>query len=322
MRWRPQPVPVDPKPRQGPRAAQRPSAAALAAPPCAVTGWSRRPSPASRTDSRWRRSPSAGRMYRFMPSACDCRVVGFQRSAQSARNAGANVRTVGTAAGAPFASASANSARAACRASLTVSASSAPIVRLTTEPLQRRCTIHLLRPFGCARRPRPGPMLSHSTSSRPSAAAKARAPAIVIFVLFGMVRSLPFVSVATGASRAPLLGNTQDMPGNGVRFGNSKGRKYRAQTPRGLQAVMSTGLSAYRGCAGEVRFSRPCGAVSSNHTPRIVDVVPIPGGCRAESRSRRASVDISISGPSCRLWPARPARQPPRFRCRLHGRNA
>ena len=42
-----------------------------------------------------RRSPKAGNMYRFMPSACARLVAGFQRSAQSARNAGANVRTVG-----------------------------------------------------------------------------------------------------------------------------------------------------------------------------------------------------------------------------------
>ena len=90
----------------------------------------------------------------------------------------------------------------ACRASSTVSASSAPSVRLTGEPLQRRCTIHVLRPFGRARRPSPGAELSHSTASRPSAAAKARARASVIFVLFAMVRSLPFDSVATGASRA------------------------------------------------------------------------------------------------------------------------
>ena len=110
--------------------------------------------------------------------------------------------------------------------------------------------------------------LSHSTASRPSAAAKARASAIVIFVLFGMVRSLPFVSVAPGASRAPPLGNTQDTPGNGVGFGSSKGRKCRAQTPRGLQALVPMGLSAFRGCAGEVRFSTPCGGLFTHPTHR------------------------------------------------------
>ena len=169
-----------------------------------------------------RRSPNAGIMWRFMPSACARRVAGFQRSAQSARNAGANVRTVGTAAGARFASASASSARAACRASSTVSASSAPSVRLTTEPLQRRCTIHVLRPFGRARSPSPGAALSHSTASRSSAEAKTRAPAIVIFVLFVIFRSFSFMSVATGASWAFPLGNTQDTPGNGVGFGVRK----------------------------------------------------------------------------------------------------
>ena len=107
--------------------------------------------------------------------------------------------------------------------------------------------------------PSPGAALSHSTASRPSAAAKARAPAIVIFVLFAMLRSLPFDSVATGASRALPLGNTQDTPGNGAGFEGGKGRKCRAQTPRGLQAVVTTGLSALRGCAEEVRLSTPFG---------------------------------------------------------------
>ncbi len=37
--------------------------------------------------------------------------------------------------------------RAACRASSTVSASSLPSVRLMTEPLQRRCMTHVLRPL-------------------------------------------------------------------------------------------------------------------------------------------------------------------------------
>ena len=129
-----------------------------------------------------------------MPSACARRVAGFQRSAQSARKAGANFCTVGTA----------------------------------------------------------GAALSHSTASRSSAGTKARARATVIFVLFAMFRSLPFVSVATGASRALLLGNTQDTPGNGVGFEDGKGRKCRAQTPRGLQAVVTTGLSALRGCVGRM----------------------------------------------------------------------
>ncbi len=153
-----------------------------------------------------RRSPKAGRMYRLMPSACERLVAGFHRSAQSARNAGPNVRIVGTVAGAPSACASPISARAACRASSTVSASGVPSVRLMTEPLHRRCTIHVLRPFGRARSPSPGAALSHSTASRPSTGAKARARAMVIFVLFVMFRSLPFVSVATGAARVPHVG--------------------------------------------------------------------------------------------------------------------
>ena len=104
-------------------------------------------------------------------------------------------------------------ARAACRASLTVSASSAPRVRLTTAPPVRRCTIHVLCPFARARSPSPGAALSHSTASRPSAGVKARARASVMFVLFGMVRSLPFVSVATGAARASPVGEHPGQAG-------------------------------------------------------------------------------------------------------------
>ena len=87
-------------------------------------------------------------------------------------------------------------------ASTTVSASSLPSVRLMTEPLQRRCTIHVLRPFARTLRPSPRAAQSHSTASRPSAGAKARARHR-IFVLFVMFRSLPFVSVATGAAQVP-----------------------------------------------------------------------------------------------------------------------
>ena len=105
-------------------------------------------------------------------------------------------------------------------------------------------------------------MQSHSTASRPSAGAKARARAPVIFVLFVMFRSLPFVSVATGAG-APPLGNTQDTPGNGAGFGVRKGSDRRAQTPRGLQAVVTAGLSALRGCVGELRYFYAGGAVFS-----------------------------------------------------------
>ena len=78
-----------------------------------------------------------------------------------------------------------------------------------------------------ARSPRPGAALSHSTASRPSAAAKAQAPAMVIFVLFVIFRSLPFVPVATGASRAPQRWGTPRTrritdpgPGSG-RFGSA-----------------------------------------------------------------------------------------------------
>ena len=111
-------------------------------------------------------SALVGRRRGSYDSAIERCVAGFQRSAQSARNACANVRTVGIAAGAPPVCVSSNIARAACRASSTVSASSAPSVLLTTEQLQRRCTIHVLRPFGRARSPSPGAALSHSTASR------------------------------------------------------------------------------------------------------------------------------------------------------------
>ena len=78
-----------------------------------------------------RRSPNAGSIHRRTLNAYVFRVAGFQRSAQSA--------------------------------------SSGPSVRLTTEPLHRRRTIHVLRPFGRARSPSTGAALSHSPASSPSA---------------------------------------------------------------------------------------------------------------------------------------------------------
>ncbi len=41
---------------------------------------------------------------------------------------------------------------------------------------------------------------------------------LVIFVRFVIVRSLPCLSVATGAARALSSGNTQDTPGNAAGF--------------------------------------------------------------------------------------------------------
>ncbi len=210
-----------------------------------------------RNDLARRLGEKAGSMSRFMPFECARRVAGFQRSAQSARNAGANVRTVGTAAGARFACVSPISTRAACRASSTVSASSAPSVLLTTEPLQRRCTIHVLRPFGRARSPSPGAALSHSTASRPSAGAKARAPAMVIFVLFLMVRSLPFVSVATGAAQVPPLGNTQDTPGNGAGLEDGKVGSAALKRRAGSKPLLRLGLQRFADALAGCDFLRP-----------------------------------------------------------------
>ena len=86
------------------------------------------------------------------------------------------------------------------------------------------------------------------------------------------VRHLPIPPVRFGRDRrvagAPWLGNTRDTPDNGAGFGDRKGRKRRARTPRGLQAVVSRGLSALRGCAEEVRFSTPFGVLFSHPTQR------------------------------------------------------
>ena len=98
-------------------------------------------------------------------------------------------------------------------------------------------------------------------------AAGACAPAI--FVLFGVVRSLPFVSPATGAARAPpLSGNAQDTLGNAIVFEVRKGLDRRAQTRHGLQAVVIAGLSALGECVGGVCFLDAGGAVISHPTHR------------------------------------------------------
>ena len=98
-----------------------------------------------------------------------------------------------------------------------------------------------------------------------------------------LVRHVPIPSVRFCRDRrvagVPSLGNTQDTPGNGAGFGDRKGRKCRAQTPRGLQAVVATGLSALRGCAGGLRFSTPFGAVSSHPTHRRTHILGAQEGC-------------------------------------------
>ena len=79
------------------------------------------------------------------------------------------------------------------------------------EPAQRRRTIHVLRPFVRARSPTPGALLSQSTALRPAVGAKARALAAVIFVLFAVLRTLPVVSVATGALVWCLVNSHNNM---------------------------------------------------------------------------------------------------------------
>ena len=57
-------------------------------------------------------------------------------------------------------------------------------------------------------------MLSHSMASRPSGVMMERVLGAAIFILFAMIRSLPFVAVATGTARIlPSCGNTQDTLG-------------------------------------------------------------------------------------------------------------
>ena len=84
----------------------------------------------------------------------------------------------------------------------------APSVRLTAEPLRRRSTIHVLRPFGRTRSPNPGTALSHSAASRPSAGRNASAHCMMIFGFFVMYRPLPFVSLVAVAPWMPHCGVT------------------------------------------------------------------------------------------------------------------
>ena len=87
-----------------------------------------------------------------------------------------------------------------------------------------------------------------------------------------LVRHVPIPSVRFGCDRrgasAPVLGNTQDTPGNRAGFGDRKGLKCRAQSPHGLQAVVTTGLSAHLGCVGVGGFLTPWGVGSSHPTHR------------------------------------------------------
>ena len=166
-----------------------------------------------------RRLPKVGSMCRRTPSACARRVAGFERSAQSARNAGANVRTVGTVAGAPFVWASANIARAACRASL-----HRQRVEPTECPLDDGAVVPPMHDPRLAARSRApavrGPVLRCPiiTAPRPFSGregARARHGDL------RFVRHVPIPPVRFGRYRrgagAPSLGNTQDTPGNACR---------------------------------------------------------------------------------------------------------
>ena len=104
----------------------------------------------------------------------------------------------------------------AVRASSTVSASRVPNVRLPAEPLQRRCTIHVLRPVVRAHRPSPHAALSHSAAVRPR------------LVDLRSVRHVPIPSVRLSCARrgpgGPQQGNTQDTPDNEAGLEDRKGR--------------------------------------------------------------------------------------------------
>ena len=164
------------------------------------------------------------------------------------------------------ASAPASSARAVCRASWTVSVSGAPNVRLAAEPLQRRCTIRRLRPFR-----RRGPRPRRRTAPQHGLLSVLRrevapAPAILVFVLSVIVRSLPFVSEATGAAR---VAHRRETPGTRwlTRPGSMFERVGNAALKRraGCTPLQPWGLRRFADAWGDCDSLRQ--PTSSFHTP-------------------------------------------------------
>ena len=112
---------------------------------------------------------------------------------------------------------------------------------------------HRTVPTGIGRKPSVllsrGTALSHGTASRPPVGAKPHARIIVILVLFATIQSLPFISVATGAARAPPCRGT---PGTRRTTRPGQGRK-------GLMPQRSNAARAAGRCRafGASRMRRP-----------------------------------------------------------------
>ena len=80
---------------------------------------------------------------------------------------------------------------------------------------------------------------------------------MVIFVLFVIFRSLPFVSVATGASCVHPLGNTQHTPGKGVGFGVRKVGGAALKRRAGCKPLPRLGLQRFADARRDCDFRRP-----------------------------------------------------------------
>ena len=121
----------------------------------------------------------------------------------------------------------------------------------------------------------------------PVGGVKARALAAVIFVPFAMIRSLPFVAVATGAARVPpLLGNNQDTPGS--EFGRV--RTVALSRRAGYNSLQQAGFRNIADAWAVSSSSTPCGGKVSH--------LPHRGACRSMSASGCAPLPRWSPSPS------------------------
>ena len=93
------------------------------------------------------------------------------------------------------------------------------------------------------------------------------------------VRHVPIPPVRVGRNQraqVPALGNTQNTPGNGAGFGARKGRKWRAQAPRGCKPLIGRGLQRFVDARRKCDFLRHAAFCSQPHARGVPQVRFMP----------------------------------------------
>ncbi len=113
---------------------------------------------------------------------------------------------------------------------------------------------------------------------------------------------VPYLRVGRHRHGRPRVRERPGHAGNGAGLAVRPGPDHRTLAPRGLQAVVIAGLSALRGCVGQVRFSTP--VRRSPTPPRLAD----PGRWHSGDAPYRAAAPTA---PATGRIPRLPSRSQP-----------